>query len=116
MRRKHDEPGGYGKSLITALITIDGLLLTLSWGLLNLSAPASASIIDLVKKGSLCLLVSLIFSVLCMQFIVTASRQRFKGKYAGSVMEKNMVAISFLFGWLTFLVGGIFYALAIWTF
>lgn len=114
--RKKDEPSEYGKSLVTALITVDGLILTLSWGLLGFTQSTSSKIVCWIKGGSILLLISLILGVLCLQFIVSASRLRFDGKYTKSVMSKNSVSFTFLLSWLTFIGGAISYLIAILNF
>ena len=104
----------FGKSLLTSILTADGLILSLSWGLFKWNWPEDIKKIMLthLKIGSLFLALSLFIGILCFQFMVSLSQH--SEHQNNSVMKTNHVAISFFLCWLTFFAGIISYVIGIW--
>mgnify|MGYP000669203914 CR=1 FL=1 len=104
----------FGRVLLSTLLAVDGLILTLSWGLFDWNMPCAVKTILLphLKWGLVLLLGSLVSGILCFQFMVARSQSTdFEKK---SVMESNQVAISFFVCWICFLVGIVIFVVGIW--
>lgn len=103
-----------GKALLNTVLTADGLILTLSWGLFDWGLPEKVRMVLLLhlKIGSSLLAVSIVTGVLSYQYMVTLSQnEKFKDV---SVMKANQVGISFLICWLSFLFAIVAFVLGIW--
>jgi len=114
---KEDVPAKYAQSLMSILITTAGLMLTLSWGLLQLQVVRL--VVPAIQLGSLFLFLSIFASILSHQFLVSQANKRFasvpKDKERKSVAMERDVGLSFLAAWMTFIVGACLVLIAIWT-
>ena len=104
----------FGKDLLTTIMTADGLILTLGWGLFDWTSTSPLKNIFLcyLKWGSTFLAASLISGILCFQFMVSSS-QKSQSKQT-SVMSASHVSISFLISWVSFLIGIVIFVVGIW--
>jgi len=102
------------KSLLTAILTADGLILTLSWGLFDWDMPCSvkAILLPYLKLGSSFLAASLVAGILCFQFMVSTAQSDTQQSY--SAMTTKRVAIPFVICWILFLAGMVTYVIGIW--
>lgn len=103
-----------GKSLMTTIITVDGLILALGWGMFNWTMDPSLkqAVAGWLKWGATLLTASLVLAVLCIQFMVTAAgQQEFEAK---SVMESKRVSLTFLLSYLCFFGGMVIMVVSIW--
>ena len=103
-----------GKSLMTTIITVDGLILALGWGMFNwkMDAAVKQALSYWLKWGATFLTASLVLAVLCIQFMVTAAGQ---GEFSSkSVMESRRVSVSFLLSYLCFFAGMVIMVVSIW--
>jgi hypothetical protein len=104
----------FAKSLLTTILTADGLILTLSWGLFDWDMPSAVKNILLphLKWGSSFLAASLVSGILCFQFMVSLSQsQEYKND---SIMKKTHVGTPFLVCWIFFLIGIVIFVIGIW--
>jgi len=101
----------FGKSLLSSVITVAGLILTLSWALFdwNLAEKIKKIFLPHLKWCSTFLGISLVLGILCYQFLVSASQSN-----STSAMKSNGVAITFVLCWLCFLVGIGIFIVGIW--
>ena len=104
----------FGKALLSTVLTADGLILTLSWGLFDWNMPCEVKEVLLphLKWGSLFLAASLVLGIICFQFMVSLSQTSKFNRM--SVMKANHVGISFLICWLCFLAGIVMFVWGIW--
>jgi len=104
----------FGKELVSAILTVDGLILTLAWSLFDwdMPCPPRNMLLSHLKYGSAFLVASLFLGLLCFQFMISASHPGRGGE--SSVMLRKSVGITFLFCWVLFLVGILVFLTGIW--
>jgi ABC-type methionine transport system permease subunit len=104
----------FGISLVNTILTADGLILTLSWGLFdwNMTDASKEVILHHLQWGSTSLSVSLLAGVLCPQFMITTSQSN--NCQNKSVMKAKNVSVTFLICWIFFIIAIVIFTLGIW--
>lgn len=96
------------EDLLKTVITTSGIMLALLWGLTQRSG--AASIISIIRYASIVLVISIFFSLLGLQFIVS---QLEKDSVVGKITKRGTVAFSYFVAWISFIAGCILLIVAI---
>jgi len=101
-----------GRALLNSILTADGLIMTLSWGLFDWNLPPDIKKVLLchIKLGSTLLGISLLAGVICFQLMVSTSQ----ADENQSVMKAKHVAVVFFICWVSFLIGIGTFLVGIW--
>jgi hypothetical protein len=91
--------------LLKLIPAVSGVMLGLVWGL---AEGASPDVLDAIRAASVLLVASIFFSLLGLQFIVSALQ-----KGSSNIAGKGTVQLSFLFAWISFLIGCVLVVLSL---
>lgn len=94
------------EGLFKTIIATSGIMLALLWGLTQ--RDITLCILYIIRTSSIVLVVSIIGSLLGLQFIVTKLEQN-----ASDITKQRTVAFSFLIAWVSFIAGCILVIIAI---
>ncbi len=97
------------EELFKTIIATSGIMLALLWGLTQ--RDIGDSVLTIIRIASIVLVISIIGSLLGLQFIVTEHERD-----ATNITKIRTVAFSFLIAWLSFIGGCILVIVAIFKF
>lgn len=97
------------EELFKIVIATSGILLALLWGLTQRNI--TAGVLTIIRITSIVFVVSIFFSLLGYQFIITALENNIQ-----KITKQRGVAVNFLVAWISFMVGCSLLLIAIFVF